>query len=292
MMFEGFQEQRIEVTETEIHLVRGGSGPPLLLVHGYPQNHVMWHRVAPTLAKYFTVVAPDLRGYGASGKPPAGSDHAGYSKRAMARDLVEVMAALGFDRFSLVGHDRGARASYRLALDHPGAVEKLVLLDIVPTSVQFAQVDWQGCLRAYHWYLLAQPAPLPETLIGNNAEFFIRHTLENGCHIAGAISEEAMAAYITACTPETIRGICSDYRAGMFVDRVLDTEDREAGRTIACPTLVVWGDPGGTRPSYLDPWKDWATDLRGRRLDCGHFIPEEAPEELIAELLPFLGAPA
>ena len=290
-MFEGFETQRIAVKGAEIHLVRGGSGPPVLLIHGYPQTHAMWHKIAPTLAEHYTLVAPDMRGYGASSKPPAGDDHTGYSKRTMASDLVEVMRASGFERFAVVGHDRGARTAYRMALDHPDRVEQLVVLDILPTLEQFEQLGWLGSHFAYHWHFLAQPAPLPETLIEPCADYFIRHTLQSWCDTEGAFSDEAMAAYVEAFTPDTIRGTCGDYRAGFFVDTQLDRADREAGRRIRCQTLVLWGDRDGNRPSALDTWKKWADNVRGGPLPCGHFIPEEAPAALLAELLPFLGTP-
>jgi haloacetate dehalogenase len=246
--------------------------------------------VAPGLAERFTVVAPDLRGYGASSKPPAGDDHAGYGKRAMARDQVEVMAALGFPTFRLVGHDRGARVAYRLALDHPRRVERLALLDIVPTLEQFAQVDKGGALGSYHWYFLAQPPGFPERLIGNDAEFFLRHTLETWCGTPGAFAPEAMEEYVRAFKdPDVIRGTCEDYRAGATIDCDHDRENQERGDRITCPLLVLWGDKGRPhkRRQVMETWARWATDVRGQGLPCGHFLPEEAPEETLRELLAF-----
>ena len=289
-MFEGFAHRRVTVGEAGIDLVMGGSGPPLLLLHGYPQTRACWHKVAPGLAERFTVVAPDLRGYGASAKPPAGEDHQGYSKRAMARDQVETMAALGFSTFRLAGHDRGGRVAYRLALDHPERVVRLALLDIVPTLEQFAQVDKAGALGSYHWYFLAQPPGFPERLIGNDPEFFLRHTLETWCGTPGAFAPEAMAEYVQAFKdPEVIRATCEDYRAGATIDCELDQQDLERGHRITCPLLVLWGDRGRPhkRRQVTETWARWATDVRATGLPCGHFLPEEAPAETLRELLAF-----
>ena len=287
-MFDGFESQRIDTGEVWLHCRTGGSGPPLLLVHGYPQCHVMWHKVAPGLAQHFRVVAADMRGYGASDAPPAGDDGMGYAKRTMARDLVGLMRALGHERFALAGHDRGARASYRLALDHPERVSQLVVLDVVPTLDTWEQMSWFGGLFAYHWYFLAQKPPFPERLIGADAEYFLRHTLGNWCHSEGAITDAAFAEYLKAFDSETIRATCDDYRAGATIDREIDEGDRTAGRRIQCPLLALWGDPTGERPGMLDTWRRWADDVRGRGLRCGHFLPEEAPEEALAEMVAFL----
>jgi haloacetate dehalogenase len=289
-MFPGFERRRVRSSETEIDLVIGGSGPPLLLVHGYPQTKAMWHKVAPDLAERFTVVAPDLRGYGASGKPPDGEDSAAYSKRAMARDLVEVMAALGFSSFRLVGHDRGARVCYRLALDHPACVTRLVLLDIVPTYEQFSRVTRTSALGSYHWYFLAQPRGFPERLIGHDPEFFLRHALETWCQTPGAFTAEAMAEYVTAFRdPAVVHATCEDYRAGATIDFALDEADLKSGRRVECPLLVLWGDRGRPhkRTDVVEIWKRWATDVRGEGLDCGHFIPEEAPAAVTERILAF-----
>lgn len=289
-MFEGFERRRVTVSEAEIDLVIGGSGPPLLLLHGYPQTRACWHKVAPGLAERFTVVAPDLRGYGASSKPPAGTDHAGYSKRTMARDQIEVMAALGFPTFRLAGHDRGGRVAYRLALDHPRRVVRLALLDIVPTLEQFAQVDKGAALGSYHWYFLAQTPGFPERLIGNDAEFFLRHTLETWCGTPGAFTGDAMAEYVRAFKdPAVIHATCEDYRAGATIDCDLDRQDQERGNRITCPLLVLWGDKGRPhkRRQVTETWARWATDVRAQGLPCGHFLPEEAPAETLRELLAF-----
>lgn len=271
--------------------MQGGDGPPLLLVHGYPQNHVMWHKLAPRLAQRFTVVAPDLRGYGASGKPPTDAQHLPYSKRAMALDLVEVMTALGFDRFDIVGHDRGARVTYRLALDHPQRVRRAAVLDIVPTIEQFERMDRNGARAAYHWFFLAQPAPFPETLIGKDPDYFLEYSMQTWCGTPGAFTPEAMAAYREAFRdPAVIHATCEDYRAGIGCDCAFDDADRKAGKKITAPLLALSGSRG--RPfrgdRLLDIWKNWVLDLRGDSLECGHFIAEEAPDALLEKLLPFL----
>ena len=290
-MFEGFAHKRIKTSVTEIALVQGGNGPPLLLVHGYPQTHVIWHKVAPRLAQRFTLVAPDLRGYGASGKPPTDAEHRPYSKRAMALDLVEVMTALGFDRFDIVGHDRGARVTYRLALDHPDRVRRAAILDVAPTIEQFERMDRNGARAAYHWFFLAQPAPFPETLIGKDPDYFLEHSMQSWCGTPGAFTPEAMAAYREAFRdPAVIHATCEDYRAGIGCDCAFDDADRKAGKKITAPLLALWG--GGGRPfrggKLLDIWKNWAVDARGEPLECGHFIAEEAPDALLEKLLAFL----
>jgi haloacetate dehalogenase len=286
-MFDGFVRTRIATSGAEINLVRGGTGAPLLLLHGYPQTHVMWHRVSPHLAKHFTLVVPDLRGYGASSKPPTDSIHLPYSKRAMAQDMIEVMAALGFARFNVAGHDRGGRVAYRLALDHPDRVLRLATLDIIPTLEQFERLNRTTARAAYHWYFLAQPAPFPEKLIGMDPDYFLMHTLESWCATSGAFTAEALAAYREAFRdPAVIHATCEDYRAGISCDCDFDEADRKTGRKIAAPMAAMWGAKG--RPNrgmgLLEVWKKWATDVRGDPLDCGHFIPEEQPDQL-AEIL-------
>jgi haloacetate dehalogenase len=289
-MFEGFTRERIKTSDAEIALVRGGSGAPLLLVHGYPQTHVMWHKVAPRLAERFTVVAPDLRGYGASSKPTTDGEHLTYSKRAMARDLVEVMAAMGFAQFNLAGHDRGARVTYRLVLDHPERVRRAAVLDIIPTLEQFERMNRMSARAAYHWYVLAQPAPFPETLIGKDPDYFLDHSLGTWRGIASAFTQEALAAYHEAFrNPEMIHATCEDYRAGISCDCAFDEADRSAGRKLQPPLLVLWGGRGRGRqtPGLDEIWKGWAENVRGQALDCGHFIPEEAPEPLLEQFLAF-----
>lgn len=284
-MFKGFDSHRIATTGSELQCLTAGQGPPVLLVHGYPQTHIMWHRVAPTLAERFTVVAPDLRGYGASAKPEAGEGYVGYSKRVMAQDLVEVMGSFGHDRFAVVGHDRGARVSYRMALDSPDRVERLCTLDIVPTLETFEMASGLGARSIWHWYFLAQPPPLPERLIAAERELFLDRLLGAWTGSASAISAEARAAYLDAWTEETIRATCDDYRAGARIDCELDAADREAGRRITSPMLALWG---GLQRDLLPIWSRWAVDVRGQGLDCGHFIAEEAPKELLELLVPFL----
>ena len=291
-MFEGFRERRIATGGAEIHAVVGGDGPPLALLHGYPQTHVMWHRVAPRLAEAFTVVAPDLRGYGRSSKPPGGEGSVNYAKRAMARDVVEVMAALGHDRFLLAGHDRGGRVAYRLALDHPDRVRRLATLDIMPTLEQFERMDRRGAVGSFHWFLLAQPSPLPERLIGGDPVSFLHDLLSRWSGAESPFAPEAMADYERSFRdPETVRATCDDYRAGATIDCDLDAADRDAGRRISCPMLALWGDRGGDRRAVMmEVWERWATDLRGAAIPCGHFLPEEAPDETAAALLDFFRA--
>ena len=288
MIFEGFESRDVTVTGARIHARVGGAGPPLLLLHGYPQTHVMWHGVAPELARHFTVVAADLRGYGQSSKPAAGDDYAGYSKRTMALDMVELMANLGFQTFALAGHDRGGRVAYRLALDHSDLVSRLIVMDIIPTLDQFEAMGWRASLFGYHWYFLAQPPPLPETLIAHEPELFLRTAMGNWCGDMSAISPEAMRAYVDAFTAETIRASCDDYRAGARIDTGLDAADRDSGSKISCPLLVLWGEARGPRPEVLDVWRGWAENVRGAGLPCGHFLPEEAPERVAREMLGFL----
>ena len=286
-MFEGFTRTTIETGETTIHVCHGGSGPPLLLLHGHPQTHAMWHLVAPRLAQDFTVVAPDLRGYGDSGKPPTTPDHAPYAKRAMARDHVAVMHQLGFERFAVAGHDRGGRCAYRLALDHPERVRQLAVLDIVPTSEALRRADMAFALAYWHWFFLAQPADLPERLIQADPDAFY---LRRGGHL---FAPEALAEYRRCFhDPATIHAMCEDYRAGATIDFALDEADRGT-RRIVCPVLVLWGRRGQLESAYdvLAVWRDWADDVRGRAVDCGHYLPEEAPDETYAELYRFFAGP-
>ena len=282
-MFEGFAQADIDTGEAVIRVRHGGSGPPLLLLHGYPQTHVMWHWVAPRLARDFTVVVPDLRGYGDSSKPPTTPDHAPYSKRAMARDQIAVMEQLGFERFAVAGHDRGGRVAYRLALDHPERVCKLAVLDIIPTGEAFRRADRAFGLGYWHWFFLAQPDDLPERLITADPDaYYLRW-------FSDAFAPEAVAEYRRCFRdPATTHTMCEDYRAGATIDFALDEADR-GRRRIACPVLVLWGRRGRLDAWYdvLAVWRDWADDVRGRALDCGHFLPEEAPDETYAELHAF-----
>jgi len=287
----GFEDRRVEAGDVAIAAWVGGDGPPLLLLHGYPETRSCWHLVAPALAERFTVVCADLRGYGDSGKPPGGDDHAGYSKRTMAADMVATMAALGFDRFGVAGHDRGGRVARRMALDHPGAVERVAVLDIVPTLTLFEGTDQAFATAYYHWFFLIQPDGLPETLIGRDPEWFLRETVRRWSGRARPVGEAAIAEYARCfADPAAIHASCEDYRAAAGIDLAHDRAD--AGARMACPLLVLWGAHGAMERLYdvLGTWRDTAPDLRGRALPCGHFLPEEAPEETAAELAAFFGA--
>jgi haloacetate dehalogenase len=288
-MFEGFATRDIETTGARIHLRIGGSGRPVLLLHGNPQNHVMWHKIAPRLAERFTVVAADLRGYGDSSKPPGGDDHSGYSKRAMAADQVEAMRALGFDRFAVVGHDRGARVTHRLCLDHPEAVERAAVLDICPTATMYAATDKAFATAYYHWFFLIQPNDLPERMIGADSDFFMEKSLRSWSRSEGVFTPEAVAEYKRCLrNPATIHAMCEDYRAAAGLD--LEHDAADAAMKIACPLLVLWGARGvvGKMFDPLVAWREKAQHVRGRALDCGHFLPEEQPDETLAELMTFL----
>ena len=291
MAFEGFDSRRVETGECEIACFVGGAGPPALLLHGYPQTRFMWHKVAPKLAERFTVVASDLRGYGDSGRVADGENHSGYCKRAAARDQVAVMESLGFSRFALVGHDRGGRVAHRLALDHPQAVERLSVLDIAPTRTVFANADKALATAYYHWFFLIQPEPLPERLIGADPEFFLRSMIGKWGDRADAFTEEAMAEYIRCFSrPETIHATAEDYRAGATID--LEHDEADIDRRLQCPVQALWGAEGVMERLFdvLACWRERAVDVRGRALPCGHFLPEEAPEETAAALLEFLTA--
>jgi haloacetate dehalogenase len=282
-MFEGFQARDIDTGEATIHTRVAGDGPPLLLLHGYPQTGAMWHAVAPALAEDRTVVVPDLRGYGASSKPETTEDHEPYSKRAMARDMVAVMAELGFDTFDLAGHDRGARVSYRLALDHPGSVTRVAVLDVVPTSEMYARTTRAQALAMWHWFFLPQPYDLPERLLAGDPEGFYFRGREDAFH------PEALAEYQAALRdPAVIHTICEDYRAGATFDRELDEADK-GNRRITCPLLALWGTTGSVaRLDVLSVWREWAVDVRGSAIESGHHIPEDAPEATVAALREFL----
>ncbi len=288
MSFEGFELSQIDVGEVSLRVRRGGSGPPLLLLHGYPETHMMWGRVASDLARDFTVVAPDLRGYGKSSKPVTTDDHEPYSKRAMARDAVALMAHLGFSQFDLAGHDRGGRVGYRLALDHPAAVRRLSILDIIPTGEVWARADAKFALGYWHWSFLAQPTPFPERTIERDPEAFIFPAMARGG--ASPFDPEAYADYVAAVKDAAVvHAMCEDYRAGASFDRRRDDEDKAAGRTIACPVQILWGARGAVGAWYdpLEVWRAWAPDVRGHAIDCGHFIPEEKPAETVAAFRDF-----
>ncbi len=291
--FPGFEQRRIKTSGAEINLVTGGNGPPLLLLHGYPQTHLMWRKVAPRLAAEFTVVVPDLRGYGDSSKPPAGPDTINYSKRALAEDQVETMAALGFERFAVAGHDRGARVAHRLARDHADRIERLALLDIVPTLYRFETIDQKAATSSWHWFFLIQPGGLPERLIGSEAEFFLRHQLRTLLRDPKVLEPEAWAEYLRCFkNPETVRATCAEYRAGATIDLVHDRADR--GRRIAMPLLMLWGQHSSQGSDYdvLGVWRDHAEQVTGHGIDSGHFIPEEAPDDAYQALREFFAGRA
>jgi haloacetate dehalogenase len=285
----GFEYLRPPGDGVTLHAARAGAGPPLLLLHGYPQTHAMWHLVAPRLAESFTVVAIDLRGYGDSDKPRGDPAHERYAKRAMAADGVAAMRSLGFERFAVVGHDRGARAAHRMALDHPEAVERAALLDIIPTRTFFETLDQHGARSYYHWFFLAQPPDLPERLIGSDPDFFLRWTVSSWTAGRAPLAPAAMEEYLRCFrNPATIHATCEDYRAGATID--LEHDAADADRRVECPLLVLWGAAGriGRLYDVLGTWRALATDVRGRAVPGGHFPAEESPEETLAELLPFL----
>jgi haloacetate dehalogenase len=290
-MFEGFAQLRLKANGEEINLVRGGSGPPLLLLHGHPQTHVIWHKVAAALARQFTVVATDLRGYGDSGKPPGLPDHSNYSKRVMAQDQVEVMQALGFPRFRVLAHDRGARVAHRMAVDHPDRVLKLATLDIAPTLAMYEKTNLEFATQYFHWFFLIRPFPFPETLISADPELYLRHTLGSRSAGLAPFSAEAYAEYLRCIRdPGTVHGLCEDYRASAGIDLDHDRADRAEGRKVLCPMLALWG-ARGVVGRVVDPLAEWrlvAADVRGRPLDGGHYLPEEVPDAVLAEVLPFL----
>jgi haloacetate dehalogenase len=292
-LFPGFETHIVDTAGATIHARRGGSGPPVLLLHGYPQCHVMWHGIAPKLAERFTLVIPDLRGYGDSSCPPSDAQHFAYSKRAMANDNVELMESFGFADFGVVGHDRGGRVAYRLALDYPDKVNRLAVLDIIPTHAAWTALTAQNAMPLYHWLFLAQPEPFPETLIGRAPVEFLDHTCASWTKAKdlSAFSGEALARYRLAFSdPVRIHATCEDYRAGRTYDWRADAADREAGKKIACPLLVLWGAAGlaGKTETPLDVWREWARNADGAEIDAGHFLPEENPEATLDALMPFL----
>jgi haloacetate dehalogenase len=288
-MLAGFEQRHLDVDGVTINVRVGGSGPPVLLLHGYPQTGAMWHRVAPVLTRTHTVVVPDLRGYGDSAAPPAGPDSAAYSKRAMAADQVAVMADLGFERFAVVGHDRGARVAHRMCLDHPSAVERAAVLDIVPTRHAFAATDQLLATVYYHWFFLIQPSGHPERLIGADPEYWIRYHLDAWSRVPDSFDADAVAEYVRCFDPDSIAATCADYRAGAGID--LEHDGADAGRRVECPLLVMWGSRGFVGARYDVPavWREYAGDVRGIALDCGHFLPEEAPDATASAIAQFLG---
>jgi haloacetate dehalogenase len=292
-VLESFERHDVKVKGTRIHAAVGGDGPPVLLLHGYPQSHVMWHRVAPELADRHTVVLADLRGYGDSSRPASVPNHASYSKRTMAADQVGLMRHLGFETFALVGHDRGARVAHRLCLDHPEVASRVALLDIVPTRHVFTHVDRAMAQAYYHWFFLSQDSDLPEHLIGADPGYWVRRKLAQWSGAAGidAFAPEAVEEYVRCFSdPNVIRASCEDYRAGASIDLEHDEVDAAAGRRVECPMLVLWGAEGFVGKAYdvVDVWNNYATDVRGQALSCGHFLAEEEPDETLIALGDFL----
>jgi haloacetate dehalogenase len=289
-VFEGFERRRVETPGAEIELVGGGDGPPVLLLHGYPQTQAMWHLVAPRLAEEFTVVATDLRGYGDSSKPFGDEDHSTYSKRAMAEDQVAVMEALGFDSFAVVGHDRGGRVGHRMALDYSDSVTKLAVLDIVPTRHVFGTVGKDLATAYYHWFFFIQPYDLPETLIGANPCYYLRQKLGGWGTSLETFALTALAEYERCFDTATIHASCEDYRAAASIDLVHDEADRDEGRKVGCPLLALWGGRGVMERIYdvEAVWREYANDVTGKPLDAGHFLAEERPAETAQELRDFL----
>ena len=294
MTLDGFSNQIIDVGETTVFVRAAGSGPPVLMLHGFPETHLMWRDIAPRLAREFTVVCADLRGYGWSGCPASDADHAPYSKRAMGSDMIVAMNRLGHQRFRLAGHDRGGRVAYRMALDHPRAIEKIAVLDVLPTSTSWDRADARLALAFWPWSLLAQPEPLPERMLAADPEAVVDNALKEWGSPAKAFPPEVRAAYIDALRdPEHIHAICEEYRAAATIDRQHDAADQEAGGRINFPLLALWSAKGGLENWYTDEegplglWRMWSTDASGRPMDGGHFFPEEKPEETTQELRRF-----
>lgn len=296
-LYPDYAARRIETSIGEIFARVGGSGgPPLLLLHGHPQSHAMWHRVAPILDPHFTLVIADLPGYGASAIPPSDADHSPYAKRGMATAMIEMMETIGFAHFRLAGHDRGGRVGYRLALDSPERVERLAVLDIITTWDMWHRMNAALASRAWHWTFLALPAPFPETLIGHDPEFFFNSRARAGAQAkeTSIFDPRALAHYHAAYKdPNHVHAMCEDYRAGRTTDLAHDEADRAAGRKITCPLLALWGTTGLPANAGIDPlacWRDWASDLRGFAVDSGHYLPEENPEATARALLEFFAA--
>ena len=290
-MFDNFEKMQIRTTSTTINLVKGGSGPPVLLLHGYPQSHTMWHKIAPLLAENFTVVATDLRGYGDSGKPSGDNEHLNYSKRHMAKDQVEVMQHLGFNSFNLVSHDRGARVAHRLTKDNPDRVNKLITLDIVPTRHMFANVNKDLATSSYHWFFLIQPYDFPERVIGANPDYFIRSRFMKEKNADTIFTAEAVNEYVRCFkNPDAIHAMCEDYRAGASIDLIHDEQDY--ANKITCPHLALWSATGyvGRTQNVIDVWKEYSEDVTGHSLNCGHYIAEELPNETYEAVNNFLSS--
>ncbi len=284
----GFEEKKIQTSDAEINLVHGGSGHPLLLLHGYPQTHIMWHKIAAKLTSDFHIICPDLRGYGDSSKPAGLSDHSNYSKRTMARDMVEMMTALGYSDFFVAGHDRGARVTHRMALDYPDKIKKACVMDIAPTYHMFKTTDQDFATGYYHWFFLIQPDGLPEHLISADPTYYLTEKLKRWSAPEAIFEDEVVAEYVRCFSkPEAIHATCEDYRAAASIDLVHDEEDLH--KNIQCPLLVLWGKKGFVHRNYnvIDIWRKRAVKVEGTGLSCGHFLPEEAPDQVYEKLLMF-----
>ncbi len=291
MLFpESFSQTRLSTRGAQINLVQGGSGPPLLLLHGYPQTHVMWHRVAPMLAQHFHLICPDLRGYGDSSKPQGAPDHSNYAKRVMAQDMVEVMQMLGYEQFYVAGHDRGARVTHRMALDYPEKVQKACVMDIAPTYHMFSHTDQAFATGYYHWFFLIQPDGLPERMIGADPAYYLKEKLRRWAAPGAGYDQAAVAEYLRCFSdPVAIHASCEDYRAAASIDMQHDAASRS--KRVRCPLLVLWGAKGFVQRTYdvLQVWSDYADQVQGRALNSGHFLPEETPQEVYQALLEFFG---
>ncbi|MFC4017143.1 alpha/beta fold hydrolase [Micromonospora sp. GCM10011542] len=290
-MFDGFEELDVRTPDSTVHGRRAGDGPPVLLLHGMPETHLMWHRVAPRLAERFTVIATDLRGFGASGFPPSSPDHAPYSMREIGREQVDVMRQLGYDRFAVVGHDRGGRCAYRMALDHPEVVTRLAVLDIVPTGDAYRRADMDFSLGFWLWSFLAAPEPVPERLLAQAPEVIVDYMLDSLSEVPDSFPAAVRAEYVAKlAAPGTIHAICEQYRAAATLDFQHDEADR-GRRRISCPVLALWSHAGPVASWYrpLDVWRAWADQVIGAPVPAGHFLPEEAPDETVRHLLAFLG---
>lgn len=287
-MFKNFKKEKINANGIEINTVHGGKGEPLLLIHGYPQTHVMWHKVAPKLAEKFYVVCPDLRGYGDSSKPKGLPDHSNYSKRTMGKDMIEVMKYLGFDNFIAAGHDRGGRTLHRMCLDYPQKIKKACVMDIAPTYHMFKTANQNFATGYYHWFFLIQPDGLPEKMIGEDPEYYLKEKLMRWSGENKNFDPEAVKEYVRCFSdPSAIHGSCEDYKAAASIDLQHDEEDMD--KRITCPLLVLWGNQGFVHRTYdvIETWKERAENVTGKSLDCGHFVPEECPEDTYNELINF-----
>jgi haloacetate dehalogenase len=289
-LFPGFAAQRVKTSGAEIFVLKGGSGPPLLLLHGHPQTHVTWHKVAASLARHYTVILPDLRGYGDSSKPDGGDRHINYSFRNMANDQIDVMKHFGFDKFYVAGHDRGGRVAHRLCLDHPNVVRKVAVLDIAPTLTMYRDTNKEFATKYVWWFFQIQPAPMPEHFIGFDPEYYLREHLSAQGKTPGAVTPEAMQEYLRCyCCRSTIHAVCEDYRAAADIDLEMDEQAEKAGHRVSVPLLTLWGAKGvvGHLWPVLDIWRAKATNVSGHALDCGHLLPEEQPGAVLDALMAF-----